>query len=410
MPSSGVSTPKTQSKVGTPLSTWRSPVDWDPVDETLPTKGVTPDLHNLNSPWYAEKADENTDYFAMSPEPETALPTASAQEAAQKEAHSPMPVSLPASPISVLKLPNAKRKSKSDKHVSMASDAVSKSAAPPSRTTSPARSEVKTIPETESEHEVPIHPVQSPTHSIFNEKIASTDPRSAIDPEGPQLLAGARYTEHYRTAPPKTYKEMLKPYHGRLSHDNWFRIALRPFILFIYPAILWSAMVYALSVGWLIVLSESVSLVYKNRASYHFSSIQVGLVYLSPFIGGVLGTAVAGRVSDLIVRFMARRNDGVYEPEFRLVMAIPIAITSVIGLMGFGWSAEERDNWFVPTFFFGVISFGCSLGSTTAITFAVDSYRQYAGEALVTLNFAKSKFFFPSPFLHVWNCAPWERT
>src|SRR5438045_6733925 len=47
---------------------------------------------------------------------------------------------------------------------------------------------------------------------------------------------------------------------------------------------------------------------------------------------------------------------------------------------------RSRDRWIVPTIFFGVISFGCSLGSTTAITFCVDSYRQYAGEALVTLN------------------------
>jgi hypothetical protein len=46
----------------------------------------------------------------------------------------------------------------------------------------------------------------------------------------------------------------------------------------------------------------------------------------------------------------------------------------------------------VPTVFFGIISFGCSLGSTTAITFCVDSYRQYAGEALVTLNFSKNIF------------------
>jgi len=73
-------------------------------------------------------------------------------------------------------------------------------------------------------------------------------------------------------------------------------------------------------------------------------------------------------------------------------MAIPVAICTTIGLMGFGWSAEERDNWIVPTIFFGVISFGCSLGSTTSITFAVDSYRQYAGEALVTLNFSKNIF------------------
>jgi hypothetical protein len=73
-------------------------------------------------------------------------------------------------------------------------------------------------------------------------------------------------------------------------------------------------------------------------------------------------------------------------------MALPIALSTVIGLMGFGWSAQLMDHWIVPTIFFGMISFGCCLGSTTAITFCVDSYRQYAGEALVTLNFSKSKF------------------
>jgi hypothetical protein len=220
-----------------------------------------------------------------------------------------------------------------------------------------------------------------------------TDGTTDLEANGESVSGSApkSITDHYRQAPPRTYSQMLRPYAGRISDDNWFKVAFRPFVLFTYPAVLWSSMVYALSVGWLIVLSESVSTIYKNRETYNFDSVQTGLVYLSPFIGGILGTAVAGKVSDLIVRFMARRNDGVYEPEFRLVMGVPIAITTTIGLMGFGWSAQEKDMWFVPTFFFGVISFGCSLGSTTSITFCVDSYRQYAGEALVTLNVSKSK-------------------
>ena len=201
-----------------------------------------------------------------------------------------------------------------------------------------------------------------------------------------------QYTGRLRQLPPKTYVETLKPWNGKLRNENWILVALRPFLLFAYPAILWSTLIYSLSIGWLIVLSEAVSEIYKSEDTYHFTSLQAGLVYVSPFVGGILGTAVAGKFSDIIVRYMARRNDGVYEPEFRLVMAIPIAISTCIGLMGFGWSADERDNWIVPTVFFGVISFGCSLGSTTSITFAVDSYRQYAGEALVTLNFSKSKF------------------
>lgn len=199
------------------------------------------------------------------------------------------------------------------------------------------------------------------------------------------------YSAHWREREAKSFVQQLRPWHGRLNKDRWLKVAVRPFILYSYPSVLWSAAIYSCSVGWLIVVSESVTVIYRQNY-YHFNALQTGLMYIAPFIGGVLGTAVAGKVSDIIVKAMARRNGGLYEPEFRLVMAIPIAITTVIGLMGYGWSAQERDNWIVPTVFLGVISFGCSLGSTTSITFCVDSYRQYAGEALVTLNFSKNIF------------------
>ncbi|TGJ83301.1 hypothetical protein E0Z10_g5445 [Xylaria hypoxylon] len=200
---------------------------------------------------------------------------------------------------------------------------------------------------------------------------------------------GQVYTHRLREAPRQSFKSQLKIHNGRINQDKWWKAAVRPFILYSYPAVLWSSAVYACSVGWLIVISECVAVIYRE-GFYQFDALSTGLVYVAPFIGGVLGTAVAGKVSDVIVKAMARRNGGLYEPEFRLVMAIPITITTVIGLIGFGWSANAEDPWIVPTVFFGIVSFGCSLGSTTAITFCVDSYRQYAGEALVTLNFSKN--------------------
>lgn len=200
------------------------------------------------------------------------------------------------------------------------------------------------------------------------------------------------YTHNLRHKPAQTFIQQLKPYHGRLNNDNWFKVMVRPFILYAYPAVLWSAAIYACSIGWLIVISENLAVIYRNPSGYNFTALQAGLVYVSPFVGGILGTGVAGKISDIVVRAMARRNGGMYEPEFRLVMAAPILLTTCIGLMGFGWSAQEKDSWIVPTIFFGITSFGCSLGSTTSITFCVDSYRQYAGEALVTLNFTKNIF------------------
>ena len=198
---------------------------------------------------------------------------------------------------------------------------------------------------------------QPALHELDTQSLSSPISRVPTDTENQMPAKSPNpYTEFHRDQPPRSFVEQLKPWNGRLRKESWFRVAARPFILFCYPSILWSTLVYSLSVGWLIVLSESVAAIYQNRHLYNFDSLQTGLVYISPFVGGVLGTAVAGKVSDQVVRFLSRRNGGIYEPEFRLVMGIPIAIFTTIGLMGYGWSAQERDQWIVPTVFFRLLS------------------------------------------------------
>ncbi|KAL1859693.1 hypothetical protein Daus18300_009412 [Diaporthe australafricana] len=240
---------------------------------------------------------------------------------------------------------------------------------------------------------MPSTPDPNAERSSRSPSLRSHLPWSRRDPEKQQEEQAKLnvYTDHWREREAKSFVQQLRPWHGRLNKDKWLKVMVRPFILFAYPAVLWSAAIYACSVGWLIVVSESVAVIFREKY-YHFNALGTGLIYISPFIGGVLGTAVAGKVSDIIVKAMSKRNGGLYEPEFRLVMALPIGISTVIGLMGFGWTAQDQDHWIVPTVFLGVISFGCCLGSTTSITFCVDSYRQYAGEALVTLNVSKNIF------------------
>jgi hypothetical protein len=108
---------------------------------------------------------------------------------------------------------------------------------------------------------------------------------------------------------------------------------------------------------------------------YKLSSLSVGLLYLAPFIGGILGSSISGKISDIVCRYMTRRNGGVFEPEFRLVMVILVAISTVmgsdfsdslmLGLWGFGWSAQVQDPWIAPTVFFGVIGTHLSLHCET---------------------------------------------
>ncbi|CAK7905786.1 protein Hol1p [[Candida] anglica] len=187
----------------------------------------------------------------------------------------------------------------------------------------------------------------------------------------------------------KSFRSELALFSGRHTIDSWWMIALRPFFLYLYPSVIFGSIVYSLSVVWLIVISETISEIFRGDG-YGYSQSTVGLFYVSPFVGGVCGSMFTGLVSDRISRYMISKNHGVYEPEFRLVMLVVSTFFISFGLMGFGWSSQQTDLWIGPIVFFGCVGFGSSMASTTAITFTVDSYKMFAAEALVSFNFSKN--------------------
>jgi MFS family permease len=186
-----------------------------------------------------------------------------------------------------------------------------------------------------------------------------------------------------------SYFEEIKLFRGKQSIDSWWMVALRPFFLYSYPAVLFGSLMYSLAVVWLIVISETIAEIFMSE-EYGYDQLTVGLFYISPFLGGVLGALSAGLISDRLCRWLVKKNNGIYEPEFRLFMLIPSSILTAIGLMGFGWSTQVKDFWVGPIILFGCLGFGSSMTSTSAITFTVDSYKMFAAEALVSFNFLKN--------------------
>jgi hypothetical protein len=85
---------------------------------------------------------------------------------------------------------------------------------------------------------------------------------------------------------------------------------------------------------------------------------------------------------------MTRRNGGVFEPEFRLVMVILVAFSTVMGLWGFGWSAQVEDPWIAPTVFFGVI--GIDTGFPIFIFPSYSSFLQFQCMACSLYSFSWS--------------------
>jgi len=80
-------------------------------------------------------------------------------------------------------------------------------------------------------------------------------------------------------------------------------------------------------------------------------------------MGSLLGTFLSQWLSDYLATFLAKRNRGVYEPEFRLVIMIPYIILAVAGLVAFGASVTNQEPWPVPVVVgFGVFALGTQLG------------------------------------------------
>ncbi|KAJ0416698.1 major facilitator superfamily domain-containing protein [Aspergillus carlsbadensis] len=211
---------------------------------------------------------------------------------------------------------------------------------------------------------------------------------------GSPLLAprhpGEVYTDDLRISPPLRFRQTLTVCNGRLHGSSWLSLASRPFHLLTSPSLIWSAVVYALSLGWIAVLAETIAHLFQTVNGYGFTPVQTGLLYISPLIGTIVGSVIGGKISDLLACARAYRNDGIYEPESRLIMLIPAAVSTVAGLAGYGWSIENEDHWIVPTICFGLIYLGCVLGCTVAVTYCLDCHKASAIEAQVVLSLFKN--------------------
>lgn len=127
-----------------------------------------------------------------------------------------------------------------------------------------------------------------------------------------------------------------------------------------------------------------------------FNEVQTGYMYTGAFIGALLGFALAGLVSDPCVRLMSKRNGGIYEPEFRMILVIPQLIFGCAGLYGFGITSADpgRYGWFWPDFFFALEVMGMVLGAVASALYIVDAHRDIAIEGFTCLLVFKNIFSF----------------
>ncbi|OAX82448.1 hypothetical protein ACJ72_03195, partial [Emergomyces africanus] len=203
----------------------------------------------------------------------------------------------------------------------------------------------------------------------------------------------------------RPYRKELKVFNGRISNKSFWALVVKPLPLVLFPAVVFSTFIYGSFLTWLVVFSVLSTNIFTSP-QYGLTPSQIGLTNLPLFGVCLVGTPLAGAIADWLVCFMARRNNGIYEPEFRLLLMIPATIFSTVGFLGYGLSIDRGAPLAVPMTFMALHSLSVPFATTASFTYVIDCHPKDANQAFVTINFAKAVFIFiASMFVNGWYSA-----
>jgi MFS family permease len=123
---------------------------------------------------------------------------------------------------------------------------------------------------------------------------------------------------------------------------------------------------------------------------YLFTPSQQGLVFLSPFIGSLVGTYLCGPTADRIANFYTRRNHGIREPEMRLPTCVIAALLTFVGALVAGLCFQHHTHWAGPVIGWGILSAGGQMGATLGMNYSLDCHSELSVELMVTIASLKS--------------------
>lgn len=120
------------------------------------------------------------------------------------------------------------------------------------------------------------------------------------------------------------------------TFQQFARQLFRPLVyIYTFPAVAYNAIQYGSMLSWFAATGNSGAAIFSVDP-YDFGPIGIGLLAIRALIGTILGGIYGGIMFDWAIIYLSKRNNGVYEPEFRLYMCIPPAFVGPAGVYLYG--------------------------------------------------------------------------
>ncbi|KYG45127.1 hypothetical protein M433DRAFT_538592 [Acidomyces richmondensis BFW] len=192
--------------------------------------------------------------------------------------------------------------------------------------------------------------------------------------------------------PRKTYWQKLAM--TTTSPGQWSDFLIhswQPFMLLgSIPGVLFCSLVYAILLAWMTVMTAALS-EYMLDPPYNFTASDIGLMSLAPFIGTTIGSIICGPISDRVVLQLAKRNNGVYEPEMRFWVFLPFIPFQLAGAWWFGYALSNGWPWPQVAVSYLISNVGSAPIQSLALTYMLDAYNaDIIGDALTAVTFCRN--------------------
>jgi hypothetical protein len=190
---------------------------------------------------------------------------------------------------------------------------------------------------------------------------------------------------------------------GRYTDESIFKLVITPFAVCLNPVILWAVVCQGTGVMWYVGIAYVMAQLFVVPP-YLLNAGQIGDLYLGPFILGLLSCIFVGTISDPVAKAVARRNKGVYEPEFRLFLFPIGVIIGAVGYFGFGnLYVAGKGGYVAGSAMYALVACALSFQMISVNTYVVDAYRTIATEIFIASMVYKNFFFYGfSLFINDW--------
>jgi hypothetical protein len=175
------------------------------------------------------------------------------------------------------------------------------------------------------------------------------------------------------------------------THDSWTMLIVRPIALIAYPAVAWTTLVFAVTIGAIVSVTSNVAIAFGQ--TYYFGPGLTGSCFIAAVVGSLLAL-LGGWATDKYSTKRTHDNGGIREPEMRLLPILPALITTPLSLVLYGVGIQHGLHWICPTIGLALINFSAVWATTNAMVYMIDCLKPLAEESVTSVLAYKAAFGF----------------